>query len=267
MNVVAKLVATEAQLQQIVNYSAVGYHEELFVDVSGSSINVLGGDPSTSAGSYCDFDESFVQGIDGDTDAYFEVGRLMNFVNLVANAGSSDVAIELEFMQSASSDDDLAEKVRVTRADNDEFEATVVLPSGSIIYENIPAGLPDRFTADDRMLNASDDPLETEIETYVARMEQLLDASEIADMEYYPVTVSGGRFVVEVGERSNGQIQGVLGGEVTGPDVSNRYGAHFEEVVKQFDGEVLLATEEDMPLLFLQDGGSYTIRHVMGAAV
>lgn len=265
-SVAATIETSETRFSDMVDKVSVGYHEEIYVGVSDTELQFLAGNPSDSAGTYATFDSDYVTDVTGETSAYFSVDRVMDYLSLVSS-GSSAV-LEIEFLE-FSDEQDLAEKMRVTPTNEaEDFEVTIVLPSGQNVFESVPGGLPDRFNQDDEMLGPSGNPLETTIETYVDELGKIDQAvAAHGDIDYNPVVVEGGRFKMDVGSESNSRVRAPLDGDVSGSDVSNLYGAHFKGIVGNLSGEVHLMLQDDSPMLVKQERDNYVVRHVLGAAV
>ena len=261
----ATLTVTEAQLEEMLNVTTVGYHDEVYMKIGGGRVRLLAGSPGSSAGTYTDFVEAFFEDVDGSTEAYFDADEILSYIELVSSGPSSKIDIEFY----GSENDRLANKMVATPASGgDEFEVSLVLPSGSSVIESVPGNLPQSFDKENRFVPPNtDEPLSTSIETTVGELQKINNAVSLREeLDYKPITVENGDFRLDVGDEASQKINARLQGEVTGPDVSNVYGGHFDEIVRALDGTVVLYLDEGGPLEVLQEKNHMSIRHLLGSA-
>ena len=261
----AKLTVTKAQFQEMLDVTTVGYHDEVYLNIRGGRVRLLAGSPGSSAGTYTDFVEAFFEDVEGSTQAFFDADEVLSYIDLVS--GSPSDKFTVEFLGTDS--DDLANKLVVTPTDDaNEFEVSLVLPSGSSVMESVPSSLPQQFDEKNRFTSpATGEALATSIETTMSQLDKINNAVSLREeLDYKPITVKNGEFRLDVGEESNQKIQARLQGSVEGDDVSNLYGGHFDEIVRTIDGEVSLYLDEGGPLQVLKEGSHYTVRHLLGSA-
>jgi len=264
----ATLTVTEAQFKEMLDVTTVGYHDEVYINIQGGRVRLLAGSPGSSAGTYTDFVEAFFEDVDetaGKTEAYFDADEVLSYIELVSSGPSTKMDVTFH----GSENDRLASRLVVTPAgDSESFEVSLVLASGQSVIESVPASLPQQFDAQNRFVPpGGDEPLGTEIDTTIASLQKINNAvSLLEELDYKPITVKGGEFRLDVGEESNQKISARLPGEVTGDDVSNVYGGHFDEIVRALEGGVFLYLDEGGPLEVLQEKNHMTVRHLLGSA-
>ncbi len=265
MQVEATVEVKDSQLQTMLTETSVGYHDELYLNVVNDRVRLLGGDPGASAGTFTDYSENWFESLSGRAEAYINVAELRGYLNLV---GSGNMAEMLQLHFESAGEDRLADRLRITPEEGDNFEITVVLPSGRHVIEAVPTGLPSLFSDDNRLTAPdSDSPLPIEIETYFSELESITEAVDMQDgIEYYPIVVRGGELRLDVGDERQANISARLNADVTGSDVTNYYRAHFEEVCGNLSGDVLLNLADDASMAMVSEQRDRTIRHVLGAA-
>lgn len=261
----ATIEASKSEIREMINITAVGYHEKLYCKVSDGRVRFLAGTPGASVVAYTDFIEREIEKIEGDdAEAVIPVPELMDHIDIAGEGTSGNV--ELGFV--SSNDDGLAEQLRISTAGSHSFEAGITLAASESAMESVPADLPAMFNADDVLMNQKDDrPVNTHIDTFAESLEKVIDVIDLREeLDYYPVVVKDGEFMLEVGSKNSNYVETTLQGEVEGSDVDNLYGSGFEEVVGAMDGSVSLHLEQDSPLLILNEMSYGTARHVLGAA-
>lgn len=261
----ATLTVTEAQFKEMLGVTTVGYHDEVYMNLSGGRVRLLAGSPGSSAGTYTDFVEAFFEDVDGSTEAYFDADEVLSYIELVSGGPSSKM--EIQFL--GSDENKLANQMIVTPAgESDDFEVSLVLPSGSSVIESVPAKLPNQFDKQNRFVSPqTEDPLGTSIDTTIGSLKKINSAVSLREeLDYKPITVEGGEFRLDVGDEASQKISARLPGEVEGGDVSNVYGGHFDEIVRSLDGGVELYLDEGGPLEVLQEKNHMTVRHLLGSA-
>lgn len=256
--------ANRSQIEEIINTTSAGYHEELYVRVEDGRVRFLAGAPGGSVVAYTDFIEGDIDDISGDCEAKLRVSTMLDHIDLAAEGTSSN--LRLEFIGSAEAP--LAEQLRISTPGSHRFEAGFSLPASQSALDNVPTDLPQLFDSDNVLVNQAEQrPVSTHIETYVEMMAKIIDVVDLREeLEFYPLVVEDGRFVLDVGSETSDYVSGELQGEVEGDDVDNLYGSGFEEVSKALDGQVTLHTEQDRPLLVLKEMNYGTARHVLGPA-
>lgn len=261
----ATITVTEAQFEEMLNVTTVGYHDEVYMKVDGGRVRLLAGSPGSSAGTYTDFVEAFFEDVDGSTEAYFDADEILSYIELVSGGPSSKMDVTFY----GSENNRLANKMVVTPVGGgDDFEVSLVLPSGSSVIESVPGNLPSAFNKENRFVAPnSEEPLSTSIDTTISTLQKINNAVSLREeLDYKPITVQDGDFRLDVGDESSQKISARLEGEVEGPDVSNVYGGHFDEIVRALEGQVILYLDEGGPLEVLQEKNHMTIRHLLGSA-
>jgi len=264
----ATLTVTKAQFEELLDVTTVGYHDEVYMNIQGGRVRLLAGSPGSAAGTYTDFVEAFFEDVDetaGKTEAYFDADEVLSYIELVSSGPS--MKMDVTFL--GSENDRLANRMVITPAGNDEsFEVSLVLASGQSVIDSVPASLPQQFDNQNRFVPPNgDEPLGTEIDTTIGSLQKINNAVSLREeLDYKPITVKDGEFRLDVGEESNQKISAQLPGKVTGDDVSNVYGGHFDEIVRSLEGGVFLYLDEGGPLEVLQEKNHYTLRHLLGSA-
>ena len=263
----ASLTITHSNFSQMLEVTTVGYHEDVYMDVGNSKVRMLAGAPGASAGTYTDFSGSMLEDIDGKAHAYFNSGEVLSYLDLVSNGSSTEIVLTFY-----GTGDFLSSRMTISPAHAvDEFEVSLVLPSGDSVMDSIPTQLPKRFDAEDRFVVPVDDdelrPLSTKIETTIESLDKIVKAVGLREeLNYYPIVVEGGEFKLDVGSESSEKIDAILEGSVEGEDLTNIYGGHFKETVSKLSGGVTLYCDSGGPLEILQQGENMVIRHLYGNA-
>lgn len=257
--------ASKAQLTDIIEMTAVGYHEQVYVNVDDGRLRFLAGTPGGTVVAFNDFVEGEIENIEGDDlDAIIPVPELLDYVGL-ATEGTSGT-LKLEFVKSDEAA--LAEQLRISTPGSHSFEVGLTLPASESAMENVPTTLPQMFNDENVLLNKQEDrPVTTTINTYIESLETITEVVGLREeLEFYPIVVKDENFVLDVGTESGNYVDTHLQGEVDGDDVENLYGSGFSEIVKKLDGQVTLHCEQGSPLMVLKELSHGTLRHVLGAA-
>jgi hypothetical protein len=145
----------------------------------------------------------------------------------------------------------------------------IKLPGSSHSLDEVPFWVPSRYD-DDYIWTSSDgsSKLPTRVKTTASKLQRIVDivSNDPEIEEVYPVRVTDGEFVLDVGDETGNSVQGVLSAEsVEGPDVANLFYAGFEEVADAFDGSILLqmAPGGDAPLCVLSEGENSIVGHTI----
>jgi len=263
-DVQATIEATKAQIKEIINHTAAGYHEKVYANITDGRVRFLAGTPGGTVVAYNDYVEGDIDDISGDAQAIINVADLLNYIGLAGEGTSSNIL--LEFV--GSSEGGLSEQLRVSVPGSHSFEVGLTLPASESSLESVPTDLPGLFDDDNVLLNQAEErPVTTHIDTYTESLEKILDVVGLKEeLEFYPIVVENEEFLLNVGSDQGNYVNAKLQGSVEGDDVDNLYGSGFEEVVKALDGNVTLHVEQGSPLLVLKEGSYGTVRHVLGAA-
>jgi len=260
----ATIEASKAQIRELVEQTAVGYHEKIYVNISDGRVRFLAGTPGGTVVAYNDYVEGDIESIDGDAQAIIPVPRLLDYLGLAGEGTSSTVV--LDFV--GSEDGPLAEQLRVSVPGSHSFEVGLTLPASESSLESVPTDLPGLFNEDNVLINQGEErPVNCHIKTYTETLDKILDVVDLREeLEFYPIVVENEEFLLNVGSDQGNYVNAKLQGEVDGEDVDNLYGSGFSEVVKALDGNVTLHVEQGSPLLILKEESHGTVRHVLGAA-
>lgn len=260
-----KIEATKAQIREIINMTAVGYHEQVYLNLDDGRVRFLAGTPGGTVVAYTDFVEGEIETLEGDDlEAIIPVPELLDYVGLTSEGSSG--TLELEFIKSEEAA--LAEQMRLSAGGSHSFEVGLTLPASESAMENVPTTLPNLFNEDNVLMNQQEErPVNTHIDTYTETLDQIIDTVELREeLEFYPIVVENGQFAVDVGTSSGNYVTGQLQAEVEGEDVDNLYGSGFKEITNALDGQITLHVEQDSPMLILKELSYGTLRHVIGAA-
>lgn len=256
--------ASQAQIHEIIEETSVGYHEKIYANFDDGRVRFLAGTPGGSVVAFTDYIEGEIESIEGDAQAVIPVPDLLDYLDVAADGTSS--TLELEFVGSEGTM--LAEQLRISPAGSHSFNVGLTLPASDTTMENVPTDLPSLFDDDNVLINQAEErPVGTHIETYIETLDKVRDVIDLREeMNYYPIVVDEGDFLLDVGSERGNYVEAELQGEAEGEDVDNLYGSGFEEVVKTLDGQVTLHTEQNSPMLILKEKSYGTVRHVLGDA-
>jgi len=256
--------ANRSQINEIINATAVGYHEEVYVNINDGRMRFLAGAPGGTVVAYTDFIEGDVERIEGDAEAKIKVPALQDYIELASEGTSSNLV--LEFI--GSEDNQLAEQLQISTAGSHKFEVGLTLPASQSAMDNVPTDLPSLFDDDNVLINQAEQrPVNCHIETYIETLNKILDVVDLREeLEFYPIVVEDEQFLLNVGSEQGTCVNASLQADVDGEDVDHLYGSGFKEVIQSLDGQVTLHTEQDSPLLILKEMNYGTARHVLGPA-
>jgi hypothetical protein len=256
--------ANRSQINEIINATAVGYHEEVYVNIDDGRMRFLAGAPGGTVVAYTDFIEGDVKRIEGDAEAKIKVPALQDYIELASEGTSSNLI--LEFV--GSEENQLAEQLQISTASSHKFEVGLTLPASASAMDNVPTDLPALFDDNNILINQAEErPVSTHVETYSETLDKILDVVDLREeLEFYPIVVDDGQFLLNVGSEQGKYVNASLQADVEGEDVDNLYGSGFKEVVKSLDGQISVHTEQDSPLLILKEMNYGTSRHVLGPA-
>lgn len=260
----ATLSASREVFRRMVDLAALStdagvYYDEMLVRVTEDAVETPAGKRETSMAAYCTaFREAFGDvslHVDEPAVAIFDIEAALGWLEwLDADAvdvvllGDPDAAFAgtLEFRTAS-------ETVRVA------------CRHGPEILGEVTTELPSRFDDEDRFRLEDGTLAPTCVETTAGELGRLADAVELAEtVDGYPFVVEDGAFVLDVGsELSLAHAEAILDGVVTGPDVSNRYGAEFAALARALDGDVVVQTGPGEPLVVVQSHELFTLRYVL----
>lgn len=282
----ARFRGTVQRLRDLFTTASGGYHEDLYLGVVDGRLEAIMQTNQRAVVSYCTFEEDYFGSIDGETQAIVPVGGSISdskgFLDYLGFAEGSDT---VEVVLLGDDPDDLATHLAIEGSLN----ARIRLPAGSEELSKIPLDHPPRWTPDNQYCSktclvdgrAPDDPddwvtgpvvIETTADTI---REQIVKPADFTDgVNYYPISVVGGEFEIEVeGSQANDAIWGRVNAEsVEGPDCNREFQVGFSEIFSQLDGPVRLQTAPEgdsgvaPPLTIVRDDlADRTIRHVVAA--
>jgi len=263
-NTQATIEASKAQIRDIVEQTAVGYHEKIYANITDGRVRFLAGTPGGTVVAYNDYVEGDIDDISGEAQAIIPVPKLLDHLGLAGEGSNSNIA--LEFIGSEGST--LAEQLKIGLVGSHSFEAGITLPASENSLESVPTDLPGLFNDDNVLMNQAEGrPVSTHIDTYAESLQKILDVVSMREeLEFYPVVVENGEFLLNVGSDQGNYVNAKLQGEAEGDEVDNLYGSGFSEVIKALDGGVTLHVEQGSPLQILKETNYGTCRHVLGAA-
>lgn len=248
------------QIEKMLTETAVGYHDNPYVNISDGRIRFIAGSPGNVVVVYSDYVEGSVDSIEGDTEAVIKVSDILDTLSLIGDR-NSEVRLEFEGVEGSR----LAQRLRI----EGQLEAGILLPGSESVLSRVPLELPDMFTEEDRLINAnSGEPAGTHIETFINSLEKIVDVSEVrGDLSNFPVVVENGEFRMDVGDRNQNYIAGALPGTVVeGEDLANNYGEGLKKIANQLSGEVDIYVEQNSPICVVKQRSHGTLRHVVGPA-
>jgi len=257
----ARITIDNRQLDQMLTETSVGYHEELFIDVAGNGVRMLGGNPGAVAGTFTNYDTDWFVDIDGSCEAYINVEEVKDYLSIIG----TDMAEVVQVVFESNDDNRLSQQMRIVSNDSQtDFEIMLMLPSGSGVLQAIPTGIPQLFT-DDEYHGPEAMTEKTTIETFVSELSKIEEAVSLQDgIEYYPIVVQNGCLEMSVGSERSQKVSAKLRATVEGPDVNNHHRGHFPEIIKSLSGELTIQLGDDHPMALVQTVQDRTIRHVIG---
>jgi hypothetical protein len=282
-------------LRDMISLSAVGYHEDLLVWVKDGEVNVLMQTNANEVMTYTSFDESHFSEVSGEAKAVVPVGGsdsdakgFLDYFQFAEYDGTIEMTFLSEAIDPEATHPRLAERWRAEGALNTELR----LPASQDDLGAVPWKLPKRWTPDEEYASQScltddgelpDDEDEwivppTRVETSAGTIRnKVMEPAEFADgVNYYPVAVEDGDFIVDVeGAQKDDHIWGQVNAEsVEGPDVNRKFGDPFADVFGALGTHAVeLQTAPDdgsgtpAPLAVVVDRTDYVLRHVIGPRV
>lgn len=260
----ATLEASKAQIREIVEQTAVGYHEKVYANLTDGRVRLLAGTPGGTVVAYNDYVEGDIDNIEGDAQAIIPVPSLLDYLSLAGEGTSANVVLEFVGTEGTK----LSEQLRLSVPGSHSFEVGLTLPASESSLESVPTDLPALFNDENVLMNQAEDrPVTTHIDTYAETLSKILEVVDLREeLEYYPVVVENEEFLLNVGTEQGNYVNAKLQGDVEGEDVDNLYGSGFSEVVKALDGNVTLHVEQGSPLQIFKEQSYGSCRHVLGAA-
>lgn len=262
----ATLQATAQDFEQLLEQSALSnpgsdpawIHSDVYLAVEEDRVETIIAAGGGSVLTYCTFEDSYFESIDGSAEAIIDVERTLERLKVASDGGR--MRFEL-----VGPDDGLAEQLRAEGA----LQMAVTLPASDKALDRVPAELPERFNDSEAFLSPSNNPHQTVIDTTAEQVAKIVEAVELEDStEYFYVTVEDGEFVLDVGDDLNYLRGDLVASNVDGPDLRNRYGPGFEAAFKHtLSGGVQLQTtpadDGGTPLAVVQVENNRTLRHVL----
>lgn len=259
-NVQAKIEGSVNQIERMLTETAVGYHDNPYVNISDGRIRFIAGSPGNVVVVYSDYVEGSVESIEGDTEAVITVSDILDTLSLIGDR-NSQVTLKFEGVEGSR----LAQRLRI----EGQLESGILLPGSESVLSRVPLELPEMFTEDDRLINANTgDPAGTHIETFVNSIEKITEVADVrGDLSNFPVVVKNGEFRLDVGDRNQNYISGSLPGTVVeGDDLANNYGEGLKKIAKELSGEIDVYVEDGSPICIVKERSHGTLRHVVGPA-
>ena len=260
----ATLAASRAAFRQMVDLGALGtaegvYYDEMLVRVTGDRVETPAGKRETTMAAYCTvehaaFDEVELHVPDAAV-AVFDVDAALGWLEWL----EADAA---EVVLLGDPSDAFAEALEVRTASE---TVHLACRHGPEILGQVTTELPSRFDESDRFRLEDGSLAPTRVRTTAAELERVADAVELAEtVDGYPFVIEDGEFLLDVGsDLSTAHATAALDGDVTGEDVSNRYSAEFAALARALDGDVVLQTGPDEPLVVVQPHSLFTLRYVL----
>ncbi|NHN40273.1 hypothetical protein G9C85_01305 [Halorubellus sp. JP-L1] len=260
----ATLSGSRAGFREMVNLAALGtgdgvYYDEMLVRVTADRVETPAGKRETSMAAYCTVEHGAFDGvslhIDEPAVAIFDIEAALGWLEWLE---ADDVDVVL-----LGDPGDAFAGTLEFRTDAETVQ--VACRHGPEILGEVTTELPSRFDDADRFRLEDGSRAPTLVETTAGELERLADAVELAEtVDGYPVVVADGRFELDVGsELSLAHARTTLDGKVTGPDVANRYSADLAALARALDGDVVLQTGPDEPLVVVQTHSLFTLRYVL----
>lgn len=231
-------------------------HSDLYIEIDEDEVTALVSAGGGSVLTYCTFEESFFDEIEGEARAIMDVEKTLDRLNVAADKGR----MAFDFI---GPDDGLAERLRARGA----LQMAVTLPASEKALDKVPDELPDRFDGDENFLSPSGNPHQTHIDTSLDEVRKIVDAVGIEGGDTYPIAVEDGDFTLNVGGDLE-YFRGDLEADVDGPDLKNHYSPGFTPMTDTLSGGVVLQTtphDDGLPLAVIQDNEGSTIRHVLAS--
>jgi hypothetical protein len=260
----ATLSAHREVLQQMVGLASLAtedgaYYDEMLVRVTEERVETPAGKRDTAIAAYCTvshdaFDDVSVH-IDDSAVAIFDIDAALGWLSWVG-------ADEVDVVLLGDPDDAFAGTLELRTS---EETVRIACRHGPEILGEVTTELPSRFGDDDRFRLEDGSYAPTRVETTASELERVADAVDLAEtVDGYPFVVEDGSFTLDVGsELSLAHAITSLDGAVSGPDVSNRYGAELAAVARALEGDLTVQTGPDEPLVLVQPHALFTLRYVL----
>jgi hypothetical protein len=260
----ATLSASRSSFRRMVELAALGtdegvYYDEMLVRVTGDRVETPAGKRDTSMAAYCTvaheaFDDVSLA-LDEPATAIFDIGAALGWLDWL-DAEDVEVAILGDPGEAFAGTLELR---------TSEETVQVACRHGPEVLGTVTTELPSRFDDENRFRLEDGSVAPTRVETDAAALERLADAVDLAEtVDGYPFVVEDGEFVLDVGsELSLAHATATLDGEVSGPDVANRYSAELAALARALDGDVVVQTGPDEPLVVVQSHSLFTLRYVL----
>jgi hypothetical protein len=260
----ATLSASREVLQRMVDLGALGtgegvYYDEMLVRVTEERVETPAGKRETAMAAYCTVEhevfESVALHIDDPANAVFDIDAALGWLEWIQAE-----AVEVVLLGDPS--EAFAETLELRTASE---TVQVACRHGPEVLGQVTTELPSRFDDRDRFRLEDGSLPPTRVETTAAELQRLAEAVELAEtVDGYPFEVEDGEFVLEIGsDLSVAHATATLSGVVTGEDVSNRYSAEFAALARALEGDVVLQTGPDEPLVVVQPHSLFTLRYVL----
>ncbi|MFC6953809.1 hypothetical protein [Halorubellus litoreus] len=260
----ATLRATRSAVRRMVGVASLAtdgdaYYDEMLVRVTDDSVETPAGKRDTSMAAYCSvaheaFDDVTLH-IDGPAVAIFDIDAALGWLEWLA-------AEQVEVVLLGDPEDAFAGTLELRTAAE---TVQVACRHGPEVLGTVTTELPSRFDDENRFRLEDGSVAPTRVQTDAASLERLADAVDLAEtVDGYPFVVENGEFVLDVGsELSLAHATATLPGEVTGPDVSNRYSAELAALARALSGDIVVQTGPGEPLVVVQARELFTLRYVL----
>lgn len=235
------------------------YYHEMLVRVDDEAVETPAGKPDTPLAAYCTVSPAAFEdaslALDRPARAIFDIEAVLGWLEWL---DGDDVEVALLGDPSEA----FAGTVELRTADE---TVRVACNHTTEVLGEVTMELPSRFDEDERFRLEDGSLAPTRVRTTASELERLADAVELSDtVDGYPVRIVDGEFVLDVGsELSLASVRTSLDATVVGPDAENRYGVEFAAVARALDGEVVLQTGPNEPLVVTQNHELFTLRYVL----
>lgn len=235
------------------------YYDEMLVRVTDDRVETPAGKRDTAMAAYCsvqrDVFEDVAVHIEEPAVAIFDIDAVLGWLSWLS-------ADDVDIVILGDPSDAFAGTLELRTS---EETVRVACRHGPEILGKVTTELPSRFDGADRFRLEDGSVAPTRVETDAASLERLADAVDLAEtVDGYPFVVEDGEFVLDVGsELSLAHATATLPGAVSGPDVSNRYSAELAALARALEGDVVVQTGPDEPLVVVQSHEWFTLRYVL----
>lgn len=234
-------------------------HSDVYLDINEDRVNAVVSAGGGSVLTFCTFTADYFEDIDGEAEAVIDVDHTLERLSVASDGG------RMEFEFRGPEGNRLAQTLQARGA----LEMGVALPASEKVFDSVPEDLPDRWDEDNCFLSPSGNPHQTYVDTTVEQVGKIVGAVELDDsIDYFPISVTDGEFVLNVGEGDEYLRGDLSASEVDGADLTNWYGPGFEAVFKKtLSGDVQLQTTPGEngghPMAVVQSDDEKDIRHVL----